>query len=74
VWPQVLDRLAHAIPTGDRGARRRRIKAIATTMFALLAERERAAEAGDDIGSTEEIIIMLAAALTAPISVDARAR
>lgn len=70
VWPQVLDRLAHAIPARDRDARRRRVKAIATTMFALLAERERAAEAGDDVGSTEEIIAMLAAALTAPLPAD----
>ncbi len=70
VWPQVLDRLAHAIPARDRDARRRRVKAIATTMFALLAERERAAQAGDDVGSTEEIIALLAAALTAPLPVD----
>ena len=71
VWPQVLDRLAHAIiPARDREARRRRVKAIATTMFALLAERERAAQAGDDVGSSEEIIAMLAAVLTAPIPTD----
>ena len=60
VWPQVLDRLAHAIPARNRDARRRRVKAIATTMFALLAERERAAQAGEDVGSAEEIIAMLA--------------
>ena len=70
VWPKVLARLAHAIPTGDRGARRRRVKAIATTMFALLAERERSAQAGKDVGSAEEIIAMLAAALTAPMPAD----
>ena len=70
VWPQVLDRLAHAIPARDRDARRRRVKAIATTMFALLAERERADQAGDDVGSTEEIIAMLAAVLTAPMPAD----
>ncbi|MGZ5394053.1 MAG: TetR family transcriptional regulator [Mycobacterium sp.] len=70
VWPQVLERLAHAIPTDDRHARRRRVKAIATTMFALLAERERSAQAGSDAGSAEEIIAMLAAVLTAPMPAD----
>ena len=67
VWPQVLERLAHAIPTDDRHARTRRVKAIATTMFALLAERERSAQAGSDAGSAEEIIAMLAAVLSAPM-------
>jgi AcrR family transcriptional regulator len=70
VWPQVLGRLAHAIPTDDRHARTRRVKAIATTMFALLAERERSAQAGSDAGSAEEIIAMLAAVLTAPMPAD----
>ncbi len=70
VWPQVLERLAHAIPTDDRHARTRRVKAIATTMFALLAERERSAQAGSDAGSAEEIIAMLAAVLTAPMPAD----
>jgi hypothetical protein len=70
VWPKVLERLALAIPTDDRYARSRRVSAIATTMFALLAERERLAEAGADAGSPEEIIAMLAAALTAPMPAD----
>jgi AcrR family transcriptional regulator len=70
VWPKVLERLALAIPTDDRHARSRRVSAIATTMFALLAERERLAEAGADAGSPEEIIAMLAAALTAPMPAD----
>jgi hypothetical protein len=39
-------------------------------MFALLAERERSAQAGDDVDSAEEIIAMLAAALTAPMPAD----
>jgi AcrR family transcriptional regulator len=67
VWPKVLERLALAIPTDDRHARGRRVSAIATTMFALLAERERLAEAGAEAGSPEEIVAMLAAALTAPM-------
>lgn len=70
VWPQVLERLAKAIPTDDRHARGRRVSAIATTMFALLAERERMAEEGADMGSPEEIVAMLAAALTAPLPAD----
>lgn len=71
VWPKVLERLALAIPTDDRHARARRVSAIATTMFALLAERERLAEEGADAGSPEEIVAMLAAALTAPMPADA---
>lgn len=67
VWPQVLERLAKAIPTVDREARARRVKAIATTMFTLLAERERSAQAGEDAGTAEEIIAMLATMLTAPM-------
>jgi AcrR family transcriptional regulator len=70
VWPQVLERLAKAIPTDDRHARARRVSAIATTMFALLAERERLAQEGADAGSPEEIVAMLAAALTAPLPAD----
>jgi hypothetical protein len=70
VWPQVLERLAKAIPTVDREARARRVKAIATTMFTLLAERERSAQAGEDAGTAEEIVAMLAAMLTAPMPAD----
>ena len=70
VWPQVLERLAKAIPTDDRHARGRRISAIATAMFALLAERERLAEEGAEVGSPEETVAMLAAALTAPVPAD----
>jgi AcrR family transcriptional regulator len=70
VWPKVLERLAKAIPTVDRQARARRVKATATTMFTLLAERERSAQAGEDAGTAEEIIAMLAAMLTAPMPAD----
>ncbi len=64
-WGEVLDRLARAVPTTDSSARRRRIAALGTTMFALLAERERSA---DSVGSVDEIVTMLAALLTAPVS------
>lgn len=70
VWPRVLERLAKAIPTVDRQARARRVKAIATTMFTLLAERERAAQAGEDAATAEEIVAMLTAMLTAPMPAD----
>jgi AcrR family transcriptional regulator len=66
-WPRVLDALSHAVPFADRRARHRRVSAVATAMFALVAEHERAAEAGgagDD--DAEEIVHMLAAMLTAP--------
>lgn len=67
-WRAVLDRLARAIPTSDRAARRRRLAAIGTTMFALLAERERMAHTdGGRVGDADEIVSMLAAMLTAPL-------
>ena len=71
-WRDVLDRLAHAIPTTDRQTRRRRVAAIGTTMFALLAERERAShDSGTGVGDPDEIVSMLAAMLTAPLPVPA---
>jgi AcrR family transcriptional regulator len=64
-WPRVLDALSHAVPFADRRARHRRVAAVATAMFALVAEHERLAEAGGDGDDTEEIVHMLAAMLTA---------
>ncbi len=61
---EVLDRLARAIPTADSALRRRRLAALGTAMFALLAERERSA---NSIGGVDEITSMLAAMLTAPM-------
>ncbi len=63
-WGEVLDRLARAIPAADPSVRRRRLAALGTTMFALLAERERSS---NSVGGVEEIISMLAAMLTAPV-------
>ena len=63
-WGEVLDRLARAIPTADSALRRRRLAALGTAMFALLAERERSA---NSIGGVDEITSMLAAMLTAPM-------
>ncbi|MCX2715401.1 TetR family transcriptional regulator [Mycolicibacterium sp. J2] len=70
-WGAVLNRLARAVPTTDPSARRRRIAALGTTMFALLAERERSAES---VGGVDEIITMLAGMLTAPVSEPALTR
>lgn len=70
-WPRVLDALSNAVPATERGARHRRVAAVATAMFALAAEHERATqdgsrpeEAPDD---PEEIVHMLVAMLTATV-------
>lgn len=69
----VLGRLDRALdlalehPPAD--VRRRRLRAMATLEYALLADRERALEAGDHAAvlDLEEIVAMLAALLTAPL-------
>jgi AcrR family transcriptional regulator len=67
-WREVLDRLTRAIPIADRQARHRRVAAIGTTMFALLADRERASHTdGAVVGDADEIVTMLAAMLTVPL-------
>jgi len=66
-WPRVLDALSHAVPGGDRRTRHRRVAAVATAMFALAAEHERAAQDGTDPGDPEEIVHMLVAMLTATV-------
>ena len=70
-WPRVLDALSNAVPATERGARHRRVAAVATAMFALAAEHERATqdgsrpeEAPDD---PEEIVHMLVAMLTTTV-------
>lgn len=71
-WRDVLDRLKRAIPTDDRLARRRRVAAVATAMFALLAEAERSSHTeGTPPDDPEEIVTMLAAMLTAEVGVRA---
>ena len=67
-WPRVLDALSHAVPVSDRRARRRRVAAVATAMFALAAEHERSAQDGTGAEDPEEIVHMLAAMLTATSS------
>jgi AcrR family transcriptional regulator len=65
-WPRILDALARLVPLSERGAREGRVGAVATAMFALLADHERRVE-GDEGGTDdlEEIVTMLAAMLTA---------
>jgi AcrR family transcriptional regulator len=66
-WPRVLDALSHAVPGGDRRTRHRRVASVATAMFALAAEHERAAQDGTGADDLEEIVHMLAAMLTATV-------
>ena len=66
-WPRILDALARLVPMRHRSARERRVGAVATAMFALLADHERRVEDGQATPeSLEEIVAMLAAMLTAP--------
>lgn len=68
VWPDVMDGLARAVPTTDHASRHRRVSAVATAMFALLADREhRAQDEPDTAATAEELIAMLGAMLTAPL-------
>jgi len=66
-WPRVLDALSHAVPGADRQARRRRVSAVATAMFALAAEHERATQEDGTAEDPEEIVHMLVAMLTASV-------
>lgn len=71
-WPRILDALARLVPVRDRGARERRVGAVATAMFALLADHERRVQDGRaGPQGLEEIVTMLAAMLTAPAAVAA---
>lgn len=66
-WPRVLDALSHAVPVTERCARHRRVAAVATAMFALAAEHERATQDGTAPDDPEEIVHMLVAMLTATV-------
>jgi AcrR family transcriptional regulator len=68
VWPRVMEGLAHAVPTTDHATRQRRVAAVATAMFALLADHERRAQLDPHTaGTAAELVAMLAAMLTAPV-------
>lgn len=66
-WPRITEAMDRLVPVADRGARIRRVAAVATAMWALLADHERRAENGEaGTDNLEEIVAMLAAMLTAP--------
>ncbi len=66
-WPRITEAMDRLVPVADRGARIRRVAAVATAMWALLADHERRAENGEaGADNLEEIVAMLAAMLTAP--------
>jgi AcrR family transcriptional regulator len=66
-WPKVLERLTKSIDA-DRPARNRRVAAVATAMFALIADYERRTEAGlQSESEPDEIIDVLTAMVTAKI-------
>lgn len=67
-WPKVLDQLDKSI-TAIKTARHRRVAAVATAMFALIADYERRTELGEQSDSEpDEIIDMLTAMMTATIN------
>ena len=66
-WPRITEAMDRLVPVADRGARIRRVAAVATAMWALLADHERRAENGEaGADNLDEIVAMLAAMLTAP--------
>ena len=66
-FPRITEAMDRLVPVADRGARIRRVAAVATAMWALLADHERRAENGEaGADNLDEIVAMLAAMLTAP--------
>lgn len=66
-WPKVLEQLTKSI-RADKPARLRRVAAVATAMFSLIADYERRTELGEQSDSEpDEIIDMLTAMMTAEI-------
>lgn len=64
-WPKVLDQLNKSIKA-DKPARIRRVTAVATAMFSLIADYERRTELGEQSDSEpDEIVDMLSAMMTA---------
>jgi hypothetical protein len=71
-WPRITGAMDRLVPVDERGARIRRVAAVATSMWALLADHERRVENGEaSPDSLEDIVSMLAAMLTAPPPADA---
>ncbi|WP_280266994.1 TetR/AcrR family transcriptional regulator [Nocardia wallacei] len=67
----IMRGLERGLPELPVRLRHRRMRSLPTMLFALLADHERAVEAGrvaaDDQGAWGEIVDMLAGALTAPV-------
>lgn len=67
----IMQRLDAELPQLSPRLRVRRLRALTTALFALLADHERAVETGrvdaGDVSAWSEIIDMLAGALTAPV-------
>jgi AcrR family transcriptional regulator len=70
----IVDRLDRALADFPARARRQRLLALATTQFALLADRERATEASQPAVPVDDLISMLVALVTAPVPSRAGAR
>ncbi|HEY9312825.1 TetR/AcrR family transcriptional regulator [Williamsia sp.] len=71
-WPKVLEQLNNSL-AGDTPTRHRRVAAVATAMFALIADFERRTELGEQSESEpDEIIDMLTSMMTTPIQTPAK--
>jgi|EndMetStandDraft_2_1072991.scaffolds.fasta_scaffold113778_1 AcrR family transcriptional regulator len=67
-WSMITNTLAELLPEGTRRERISRISSMATTLFALLADFERAHEGDDRFGPTQpQIVEMLVGLLRAPM-------
>lgn len=63
----VLSRLGRALGHLPPAVRARRLRAMATVEFALLADRERQLEAGESALDADELVALLVAVVTAPL-------
>ncbi|MFC9790878.1 TetR/AcrR family transcriptional regulator [Rhodococcus sp. NPDC127528] len=67
-WSTITETLGELLPDGTQHERSSRISSMATTLFALLADHERASEAADALGPTRrQIVEMLVGLLGAPL-------
>ncbi|WP_169816253.1 TetR/AcrR family transcriptional regulator [Nocardia miyunensis] len=68
----IMHRLDRSLPDLPPALRRRRLRAMPTVLFSLLADHERAVQDGrvaaDDTAAWAELIDMLAGVLTAPVT------
>lgn len=63
----LLARLGRALDVLPPGLRARRLRAMASAEFALLADRERQLEAGEAALEADDLVAMLVALVTAPV-------